>query len=281
MRNQLLRRITVVLALFLAVGISLDDASAQRRRNKRSRRSTNPVITSAPDAGARTPAIPRDPQIISTADEEIAGQTPEPANSDQPSGNTRRSNRSRAQAEDPDTMRRTINKLSAQVTSLSEKLGQMENQQRTLVDLERLSRAEQRAEALRTQLRDVQAKESDLQARAEQIEIELQPDNIERSVATFGTTRPEDARAARRRTLESEKTRVRAQLDLMATSRTRLESAIAGAEAEADRLRQRLDDTNNSQPNSETNTNTEGNSTTQPGQAPAPTQNSSSTNPPL
>jgi len=70
----------------------------------------------------------------------------------------------------------------------------MEEQQRSLVDIERLSRAEQRAETFRTQLRDVQAKETDLQAQLDQVDYALQPENIERVVGTFGTTHPEVAR---------------------------------------------------------------------------------------
>jgi hypothetical protein len=144
-------------------------------------------------------------------------------------------------------MRRTVSELSSQVTKLSDKLTQMEQQQRTLVDLERLSRAEVRAENLRTQLRDVQEKEGALQARLEQIEYGLKPENIERSVSTSGSTRPEEAREARRVMLENDKTRTRTQLDLYVTSRQRLETAIVNADMEVDRLRKRLDEADESQ----------------------------------
>jgi chromosome segregation ATPase len=140
-------------------------------------------------------------------------------------------------------MRGRMNKLATQVTVLTEKLTKMEEQQRTLVDLERLSRAEQRAEGLRAQLRDVYMKEADLQARADQLEFDLKPENIERMTANTGSTRPEELRETRRRQLENEQTRVRTQLDLMTQSRTRLEAAIATADADADRIRQRLDET--------------------------------------
>jgi hypothetical protein len=89
------------------------------------------------------------------------------------------------------------------------------------------------ATALRSQLSDVQAKETELQARERQLDEALRPENIERSLAGVGTTRPEELREQRRRQLESEKGRVRAQLDQLAQSRTRLEAAIATADAEA------------------------------------------------
>lgn len=247
MRSQLVRRMMFVLALVLSVSLCFEEAGAQRRRNKRSRRLTNPVaITPVPEPAQSG----GEPQVISTADQ----QASEPDNTPDTSGQTqtsRRTNRNRAttvpQESQEDSMRRTVNELSSQVTKLSEKLSQMESQQRTLVDLERLSRADQRAETLRAQLRDVQEKEANLQARKEQLEYDLKPDNIERSVATFGTTHPEEARDARRRSLENEKSRVQTQLDLMVTSRQRLETAIATADQEADRLRKRIDEANEGQ----------------------------------
>jgi chromosome segregation ATPase len=107
--------------------------------------------------------------------------------------------------------------------------------------MERLTRAEQRAETLRTQLTDVQAKEADLEAKLEQIEYSLKPENIERVVSMYGTVHPEEAREARRRQLEAEKLRTQNQLNQITMSHTRLESAIASADAEVDLLRQRLE----------------------------------------
>lgn len=266
MRCRFARRIMIAFVVLLALGLWFDEASAQRRRNRRSRRVTNPVKTVPVAPATVSPTPSTDPQIISTADQqandasEVSGQVP---------ANSRRSSRRRAvePEEDEGSMRRTVNDLTTQVTKLSEKLTQMEQQQRTLVDLERLSRAEQRAEALRTQLQGVQEKEMNLSTRMEQIDFDLKPENIERSVATFGSTRPEDAREARRRALESEKIKIRAQLDLLVTSRQRLESAIATADLEVDRLRKRIDDVTEPQPNTDTTnstTDTEGTSTTTP-----------------
>ncbi len=86
---------------------------------------------------------------------------------------------------------------------------------------------------LRAQLLDVQAKESELQARAQQLDQDLKPGNIERSLAGIGSTRPEELREMRRRQLTIERERVQAQLRLLATSRERLESVIRVAEAQA------------------------------------------------
>ncbi|HEX8844581.1 MAG TPA: hypothetical protein VF791_08050 [Pyrinomonadaceae bacterium] len=88
-------------------------------------------------------------------------------------------------------------------------------------------------ENLRSQLGDVQKKEEELQARVKQLDEDLRPENIEKFFALNGSTRPEELREQRRRQLESEKARVESQLDQVAQSRTRLESAIARAEAAA------------------------------------------------
>ena|ERR1700730_11118678 len=91
----------------------------------------------------------------------------------------------------------------------------------------------QAAEDLRAQLLEVQVKESQLQARARQLDEDLKPENIERSLAGIGSTKPEELRELRRRQLSIERERVQAQLKLVTTSRERLESAIRFAETQA------------------------------------------------
>jgi chromosome segregation ATPase len=88
-------------------------------------------------------------------------------------------------------------------------------------------------ENLRSQLSDVQKKENEVQTRIRQVEEDMKPENLERAFALNGSTRPEELRAERRRQLESEKTRLQSQLDQLAQSRARLETAIATAEAAA------------------------------------------------
>ncbi len=85
-------------------------------------------------------------------------------------------------------------------------------------------------ERLKAQLVDVQAKEEALRARAQQLDESLKPENIERSLAGIGSTRPEDLRESRRRQLTIERDGVLAQLRTVETSRQRLETALANAE---------------------------------------------------
>jgi hypothetical protein len=93
--------------------------------------------------------------------------------------------------------------------------------------------AQEKAATLRAQLTEVEAKQSDLQTRLQALDEKLKPENIEQDLAGVGSTKPEDLREQRRRQLEIERNGVRAQLDLLATSHSRLEKAIAQADADA------------------------------------------------
>jgi hypothetical protein len=88
-------------------------------------------------------------------------------------------------------------------------------------------------EKLKFQLLDAQAHEADLRARVAQLDESLKPENIERSLAGIGSTRPEELRESRRRQLTIERDGVLAQLKTVETSRQRLETALANAEAVA------------------------------------------------
>jgi len=94
------------------------------------------------------------------------------------------------------------------------------------------SGAQERAAKLRAQLTDLQAQQADLQTRLTQLDEDIKPENIERSLAGVGSTHPEDLREARRRQLEIQRKGIQSQLDNLATTRTRLEAAIAAADAQ-------------------------------------------------
>lgn len=93
--------------------------------------------------------------------------------------------------------------------------------------------AAQTADNLRLQLIDVQAKEAELQARARKLEENMKPENIERSLAGVGSTKPEELREFRRRQISIELEGVRKRLGILTTSRERLESSLRTAEAAA------------------------------------------------
>ena len=232
--------IKFLVAVCLVVSFCLVEGDAQTRRKRRSRRSAaaapKPVITNPPiappdgtenTASANTPG--GDVKIISTAD---STQDPaQPVQANKPKSTT---------SPEKDDMQQTITTLSNQVNKLTDKLTQMQEDDRYQLDMERLTRAEQRAEQLRSQLMDIQIKIADFEAKLEQIDFALRPENIEGSMATYGSTHPEQAREARKKQLEGEKSRVQAQLKLAENSRSRLEVAVANADSEVDLLRAKL-----------------------------------------
>jgi chromosome segregation ATPase len=134
-------------------------------------------------------------------------------------------------------MKQTITTLSNQVNKLNDKLSQIQEEDRETKDTERLTRAEQRAEQLRQQLVDVQSRLADLQSKMDQIDYALKPENIDRATQSYGAVHPEEARDARRKQLESEKKRLQDQINILETSKTRLEQSLAGADNEVDLLR--------------------------------------------
>ena len=215
MRAKSIRHLVMIAIAVLLLGAFLIDSTAQRRRRRqRVRRPTTPRITNPP--------------IYQPAAEEINANTSttDPATPAETN-------------EDPQT--KTIRDLTSQVDRLTNKIGQMEESQRTLVDLERLSRAEQRSAELWKQMREVESLQADIQSRLEEIDYALKPENIDRSIAGFGSTRPEEVREQRKRQLEGEKLRAQKQLEQLTANRTRLETAIAAADTEVERIRKRLD----------------------------------------
>jgi len=229
------RYIKVFIAGCLVISFCLVEADAQSRKKKRARRArkapvVRPVITNptiAPPDGTETAS--GDVKIISTAD-----------SAQDPTSATDPKKAKPAASPEPEQMQQTITSLSNQVNKLNDRLQSMQEDDRYQLDMERLTRAEQRAEQLRSQLMDVQAKIADFEARLEQIDYALKPENIEASTAGIGTTRPEQVRDARKKQLEGEKSRVTAQLKLAENSKTRLEGSVANADSEVDQLRTKL-----------------------------------------
>ncbi len=93
--------------------------------------------------------------------------------------------------------------------------------------------AVEKAESLRLQLLELQAKEAALQERVLQLDEDLKPENIEHSLAGIGSTRPEELRELRRRQLQIEKDSLLTQLGHLAKTRASLEAAIATADVDA------------------------------------------------
>jgi chromosome segregation ATPase len=213
--------VIVVLAIVVMTGLLVDSAAQKRKRTKR--RPSAPKITN--------------PEIYQPS----PGDNSNSNSSETSANDNSNTNSNSAPAEDPASMKRTIRTLSNQVDKLNDKLSEMQTSQQSMVDLERLSRAEQRSSQLRTELRDVESKKADLEVHLEMVENDLKPENIERAVAGYGTTRPEELRAQRQKVLENDRTRTRQQIDQLTASESRIQQAIATQDVEIDRLQKKLE----------------------------------------
>lgn len=232
MHRRSVRYITLLLAILIGISVCSIDTDAQRRRKRRVRRTPRPVVTNPVIAPQGSEQSDGSDKIISTADEN--GNLVDTTEEGTPA-------KKKVTKSGDANIQQTIQDLSHQVNRLNEKLSQMQENDRSLIDMERLTRAEQRAESVRSQMLDTESKLADLQARLDQVDYSLKPENIDQAIAGYGSVHPEEARAARRRQLENEKARLQAQINLLENSRTRLQASLATAEAEVDLLRRRID----------------------------------------
>ena len=82
--------------------------------------------------------------------------------------------------------------------------------------------AAETADNLRAHLLDVQGKEEPLRQRLAELDEAIKPENIERSLAGVGSTRPEELRESRRRQLTIQRFSLHSQLLTLDTDRQRL-----------------------------------------------------------
>lgn len=146
-------------------------------------------------------------------------------------------------------LRQSVQSLDATLGDIADKLlpvfakakdAAAETQGRISSSFTLLTQAEQRAEILRRQLLELIEKETSYRTRLTQIEEDMRPENVERALNPYGTTRTAEMRDMRRRVLETERRGFQSLLALTIESRTRLEEEVRQADSLVQKLRQRL-----------------------------------------
>jgi len=144
-------------------------------------------------------------------------------------------------------LRKSVQTLNARLKAIAEELlspDSKENDNQKVKEiasnLDLLTETEQRAEVLRKQLIDLIEKETSYRTRLTQMDEDMRPENIERSMAGIGGTRTVEMRDTRRRSLESEKKGLENLLAITSQSRMRLEEDVRQADQLVARFRQRL-----------------------------------------
>jgi hypothetical protein len=115
-----------------------------------------------------------------------------------------------------------------------------EKQQKLLFGYEILNQTEQLAATLRKSLIETGEREATIKRRLGQIQYDLRPENIDRSIQFQGTTKAEEARETRRRTLENERNTLQTLLLEVENSRIQISNNLREAELFAQSFRKSL-----------------------------------------
>lgn len=202
------------------------DADAQNKRRKTT--SARPVATPTP---ART-----GPEIISRADQYLDdnGNVVTPLET---------STLETVETDGTVSTGSSVDDLDQRIRSLenNRKSDSDEKQRRLALNLDILTKAEQRVESLRKQYFDMIEKEGKVQERLDTIDIDIRPDSIDRNVAFAGSLRPEVLREARQKTLAAERTKLQTLLTEVQRNKGNLDVNIQRADALVERLRLRLE----------------------------------------
>jgi hypothetical protein len=200
-------------------------ADAQRSRHKKKKHKTA-VVAPMQDAPMT------DPIIVSRASDYQNPDTPLAPANDGAGSATVETERDRRLAD-----------LSARIKQLESgmKDGYDEKQKRLLLNLDILTKAEQRSESLRKQRFEMVEKENQIQSRLDQIEIDIRPDTIERAIAVAGSMRPEELREAKRKSLDSERRNLQSLLTQVQTTRASLDQTVEKADQLVEKLRSTLE----------------------------------------
>lgn len=208
-------------AAFVMFASLAGGVDAQTKRRKTTSKPV-PVATPTPD--------PNDVQIISTADQmDRTYLTPADV---KPAGQQTDA----ADAQKVKELTARVKKLEAQRTDTYE-----ESQKRMLLNLDILTRAEQRSESLRKELFDMMEKENSIKTRLDQLEYDMTPEMINRSAAFAGSMKPEEVREMRRKSLDSERQNLQALLDEIQRTKTNLTANLQRSDDLVEKLRSKLE----------------------------------------
>lgn len=217
----------------LVFSLFVSQASAQTKKRKKPAAKPKTVAVISPSS------TQTEPQIISRADD-FVDDTQGPAQAIAP----------QTVEETPQSVEERIANTNKRVKEMNSRIKSLETskaneydekQKRLLLNLDILTRAEQRAESLRKQLFEMVEKESAIKTKLDQIENDIRPEAIERQVSFAGTMRPEELRDMKRKNLDIERKNLQSLLLQIQSTRTNLETTVQRADLMVDKLRSKLE----------------------------------------
>lgn len=230
------RSFLVLVILALAAVFALDGFAQTRKKTApRKPRRTIPVTTQQIIQQA-------EPEIISQS-EPLPIENPMPVVTETPLQPENTAGNSESFQERIDQFSTRIKEMSTRIGSLeSSRRGDLdEKQRRLLLNLEILSRAEQRAETLREKMFALTEKENSLKSELEQVEYDSQDDVLNRNLALVGGMRPEELREQKRRSLQNKKTNINSLIQQIQATKVTLEENVAKADLLVEKLRMKLE----------------------------------------
>ncbi len=138
------------------------------------------------------------------------------------------------------TLNSRLQAITSELLSPASKQNDNEKVKQIATNLDLLAHTEERAEVLRKQLIELIEKETAYRTRLTQMDEDMRPENIDRSMAGIGGTRTAEMRDTRRRSLDSERRGLESLLTLASQSRIRLEEDVRQADLLVAKFRQRL-----------------------------------------
>jgi hypothetical protein len=218
-QKQLKNMAGFCLTVLLSLGLLAVDGDAQNNR-KKAKPTPTPVRTTSST----------EPAVISRADDyPTVVIEPAPQNVD------------RSAASGSDTTIEELRERLLQLESKSNKKDPDQKQRQLALNLDILTKSEQRSDSLRKQLFEMIEKENTIRGRMDQIDNDMRPESIERTMATVGSLRPEELREQRRRSLALEKANLQTLLAAVQKNRTDLELNLQRSDALVEKLRVRIE----------------------------------------
>lgn len=215
-------------AVLFCLFVSTVDATAQTSR-RRTRRSALLIVAPTPLPQQSVPTVVSRAEDYQNENQTTVVESPSTA---------------------PETIDEKVDKFSDGMKKLNSRVKSLESvqkneydekQKRLLLNLDILSRAEQRAESLRKQLFEIVEKENSLRTRLEQIEFDARPEMVDRVAALSGSLRPEEMRDQRKKSLDIEKRNLDSLLAQIQTSRAALELNVQRADSLVEKVRFKLE----------------------------------------
>jgi hypothetical protein len=128
-----------------------------------------------------------------------------------------------------------------QLEAKSNKKDPDQKQRQLALNLDILTKSEQRSDSLRKQLFEMIEKENTIRGRMDQIDNDMRPESLDRTLAIVGSLRPEELREQRRRSLALEKANLQVLLTAVQKNRADLDLNLQRSDALVEKLRVRIE----------------------------------------